>query len=43
MGCSSKSTASSDPPPADGIERLPDLKPAAPTANGFQVILPIVV
>ncbi len=39
MSCSSKSTA---PAPSDGIERLPELKLPAPSANGFQVVMPIV-
>jgi hypothetical protein len=42
MGCSSSKSSTSTPAPADGIERLPDLKPTEPTANGFQIVMPIV-
>jgi hypothetical protein len=42
MACSSKSSTDGTPAPADGIERLPDMKPTAPSANGFQLVMPIV-
>jgi hypothetical protein len=42
MGCSSKSSSGTTSVPADGIERLPDLKPVDPSANGFQLVMPIV-
>ncbi len=41
LGCSS-SKGVSPTSPADGIERLADLKANAPTANGFQLVMPIV-
>lgn len=42
MGCSSSKSSDPPPPASDGVERLPDMKPAAPSSNGFQIVLPIV-
>lgn len=44
VGCSSSSSppASGDPATASPADRLPDLKLEAPSANGFQMVLPIV-